>query len=99
MKNIIIYFIDVIYNILLSLYPIFNKTLGINEYSKNLYRNIIVLCTSFITSDFKNIKDELINIQELIPSILNLVHISCSYYGFKYLTNNIASSIFYIYPL
>ena len=49
--DIIILLSNTIYNIILSLYPSFNSFIQLNQYSKTLYKYIIILSASFI---FKN---------------------------------------------
>jgi hypothetical protein len=89
-KNI---FLSLLSNFLLSLYQPFNKYINFNDFSKNLYRSLIVLLTSFTTSQKIEISK-----MHIITSVLNLLHIAFSTYGFR-LLSEFGSVVFYLWPL
>lgn len=81
----------------LSLYPFVIKLFPLSISLHTFIRLLTYLIISLLFTDYSIIKSiGFINL--LLISFVNIIHISSSYYGFKYLNPSLAQSFFYIYP-
>ena len=84
---------------LTSLYPVIVKYIKLDILYQVWNRLLVYLLISLIFIDWNFIFKNFLNINSIILSIINILHIYFSYKGFLALESGISYSIFYTYPI
>jgi drug/metabolite transporter (DMT)-like permease len=83
---------------LLSLYPMFIKTVNADMFIHTMVRVVTFAVVSYWMTTFRSFASFLTTQNNLV-SLLNLFHIYSSYVGFRKLDVGVSLSIFYLYPI
>jgi drug/metabolite transporter (DMT)-like permease len=84
---------------LTSLYPVIVKYIKLDILYQVWNRLLVYFLISLIFIDWKFVSKNFLNINSIILSIINILHIYFSYKGFLALESGISYSIFYTYPI
>ena len=84
---------------LTSLYPVIVKYIKLDILYQVWNRLLVYFLISLIFIDWSFIAKNFLNMNSIILSIINILHIYFSYKGFLALESGISYSIFYTYPI
>lgn len=84
---------------ILSIVPLFIKSINIDFFDKYYIRFLIFVLVSFFFVNRNIIQKYLISKEGFILGVITIIHVISSYRGYELLKGGVANSIFYLYPI